>query len=214
LRRLLRKEGRLVLAAALMLAAGPAPAWEPSDLFAPCRGDCALAVYAGSYVEDSMSEILFTSPSPPTGWDYEGGDRLVAAALSRRAARLWSGRLTLEPEVGAGQRFGRQGATEIWGALFVRYHGFPWDDRIITTAAVSTGLNWADTVTGVERDRAKDGEGSHWMHFFAPEITFALPSRPGTELLLRFHHRSGVFGLVSDAWGGAQYATIGVRFRF
>ena len=45
--------------------------------------------------------------------------------------------------------------------------------------------------------------------FFAPEITFALPSRPNVELLLRFHHRSGVFGLVSDAWGGAQYATVG-----
>ena len=27
------------------------------------------------------------------------------------------------------------------------------------------------------------------------------------------HHRSGVFGLVSDAWGGAQYATVGLRVR-
>ena len=52
------------------------------------------------------------------------------------------------------------------------------------------------------------------MHFFSPEITFAAPSRPNVELVLRFHHRSGVFGLVSDAWGGAQYASVGLRVRF
>jgi hypothetical protein len=69
-------------------------------------------------------------------------------------------------------------------------------------------------VSDVERDRANDGEGSQLMHYFAPEITFALPSRPNVQLLLRFHHRSGAFGLVSDAWGGAQYATVGVRVFF
>ena len=80
--------------------------------------------------------------------------------------------------MGIGQRFGRQSATEVWGALFFRYHGFPWDGTVLTTAAVSTGLNWADTVTDVEQERADDGEGSQWMHFFAPEITFALPEPP------------------------------------
>ena len=205
---------RLLLTAALALAGGPVPAWEPSELVAPCRGDCGLAVYAGTYVDDSMGEVLLASPSPPTGWDYEPDDGIVAVAVSRRAATFASGRLTLEPEVGIGRRFGRQAATEVWGALFLRYYGFPWDGTVLTTAAVSTGLNWADTVTDVERQRAEDGEGSPWMHFFSPEITFALPSRPQTELLLRFHHRSGVFGLVSDAWGGAQYATIGLRLRF
>jgi hypothetical protein len=82
------------------------------------------------------------------------------------------------------------------------------------SVAVSTGLNWASQVTDVEQERAKDDEGSRVMHFFAPEFTFALPSRPNVELLLRFHHRSGVFGLVSDAFGGAQYGTVGVRVRF
>ena len=203
-----------MLAAALALVAGSARAWEPSELFAPCRGDCGVAIYAGTYVENSMSEVLLTSPSPPASWDYTANDHIVATAVSRRAAEFWSGRLSLEPEVGIGQRFGQQRATEVWGAVFLRYHGFPWDGIVVTTAAISTGLNWADTVTEVEQDRADDGEGSRWMHFFAPEITFALPSRPNVELLFRFHHRSGVFGLVSDARGGAQYATVGLRFLF
>ena len=193
--------------------ASPAAAWVPADLFAPCRGDCATAVYAGNYVESSMGEVLFTSPSPPSAWDYTTSDHIVATAVSRVAGRVWN-RITLEPEAGIAQRFGRESATEVWGAVFFRYHGFPWDGRVLTTAAVSTGLNWSNTVTGVEEERAKDGQGSPWMHFFSPEVTFALPSRPDVELLLRFHHRSGVFGLVSDAWGGAQYATVGLRFRF
>ena len=52
------------------------------------------------------------------------------------------------------------------------------------------------------------------MHYFAPELTFAMPSHPNVELVFRMHHRSGIFGLVSDAWGGAQYATVGLRIRF
>jgi len=160
-----------------------------------------------------MSEVLVLSPSPPVNWTYEPDDRLIAIALSRRAGEL--GRhFSLESEIGLGQRLGRQSATEVWGALFLRYRGFPWDGVLRTSAAVSTGLNWASSVTDVEEERARDGEGSRVMHFFAPEITFALPARPGVELLLRFHHRSGVFGLVSDAWGGAQYATLGLRVRF
>jgi hypothetical protein len=202
-----------LLVAALVLAPGAAAAWQPGELFGPCRADCGVAVYAGPYVEDAMSEVLVTSPSPPTDWSYTADDRLVAAALSRRIETRWS-RLALEPEVGIARRFGRQDATELWGALFLRYRGFPWDGTVVTTAAISTGLSWADDVTEVERERARDAEGSAWMHFFSPEITFAAPGRPNVELLVRFHHRSGVFGLVSDAWGGAQYGTVGLRLLF
>ena len=134
--------------------------------------------------------------------------------MSREVAQFWT-HWTLEPEVGIGQRFGSQSATELWGALFFRYHGFPWDDVVVTTVAVSTGLNWASEVTprragpGATTARAAAG-----CTIFAPELTFALPSHPNVELMFRLHHRSGVFGLVSDAWGGAQYATVGLRVRF
>ncbi len=206
--------GAASVLAAVIAWAWPASAWSPADLFKPCRNDCAVAIYGGSYVENSMSDLLLLSPKPPTAWEYGGDDHLIATAVSREAGRFWNGRFSIEPEAGFGQRIGRQSATELWGAVFFRYHGFPWDDRLLTTFAVSTGLDWASEVTAVEKERARDGEGSQWMHFFAPEITFALPSHPDAELMLRFHHRSGVFGVVSDAWGGAQYATIGLRLRF
>ena len=203
--------------AALLLAAlatvRVAHAWEPGALFAPCDGACGVAVYAGVYVEDSFGDDIILSPSLPSSWEYGHDDRLIATSVSRQVAHFWR-HWTLEPEVGLGQRLGREPATEVWGALYFRYSRFPWDRYLVTTAALSTGLNWASEVTEVEKERAKDGEGSNLMHFFSPEVTFAAPSRPNVELVLRFHHRSGVFGLVSDAWGGAQYASVGVRVRF
>jgi hypothetical protein len=178
----------------------------------PCAGNCATAIYAGWYVDDSLGDVLFASPSLPVSWHYRG-DHIVATAISRRAATLW-GHVDVEPEFGVAQRFGDQSETEVWGAAFFRYRGFPWDDRLVTTVAVSTGMNYATGISAREAERARDGEGARWMHFFSPEVTFALPRAPQYELMFRMHHRSGVFGLVSDAWGGAQYGTIGLRVRF
>jgi hypothetical protein len=203
----LRALGTLApLAAAAQIAAA-----EPGGTLGRCRGACSVAIYGGSYVDSAMSDILLLDPQTPITWDYED-DHFLGVAVSREVGRAW--RLRIEPELGVGQRFGRQSATELWGAVFVRYRGFPWDDVLTTTVAVSTGLNYASEITAVEQDRARDGEGSRLMHFFSPEVTFALPTRPDVELMFRMHHRSGVFGLVSDAWGGAQYGTVGLRVRF
>jgi hypothetical protein len=201
------------LAAGLALAPGAAAALDFRALFGPCEGDCAVAVYGGDYVENSMNQVLVTDPELPFSWKYDAEDNLVAVAVSRRVGTVL-GRLDLEPEAGIARRFGRQDVTEFWGALYFRYRGFPWDEVVTTSVALSTGLNWANQISDVEQERARDGEGSHWMHYFAPEITLALPNHPELELLFRFHHRSGVFGLVSDAHGGAQYGTVGVRVRF
>lgn len=202
------RSAALVLA---LLGAERADAYDWRErFFGPCDGTCGVAVMTGNYIETSMIDI-FGDPIPPWDWDLTD-DSIVSFSLSRDVGSLW--RISFEPEVGIGQRFGKQSETEFWAALYFRYHGFPWDRHVVTTFALSTGLNWATGVSEVERDRARDGEGSQLMHYFAPEVTFALPSHPNTELLFRIHHRSGVFGLISDAWGGAQYATVGIRVRF
>jgi hypothetical protein len=211
---------RAFLAALLILqptglAAGVGEAGLPPwGLFGPCDGNCALAIYAGSYVENSMNDVLISAPELPFTWDYNGADRFAGIALSRRVATLWS-RVDIEPEIGFGRRFGRQeGVYEVWAALYGRYRGFPWDRYVETSIALSTGLNWASEITDTEIERAQDDEGAQLHHFFSPEITFALPQHPDVELLFRFHHRSGVVGLVNDAGGGSQYGTVGLRWRF
>jgi hypothetical protein len=202
-------------AAGLLLAAAAIP--EPGlarvrSLFSPCDGECSVAVYTGSYVEDAMSGLFITDPEVPLTWDYVD-DHIAAVAVSRRVWSVWE-HLDIEPEIGAARRFGKQDEVEFWGAFFFRYRGFPWDRAIVTTAAISTGVNWASDVSDVEQERAKDQEGAQLQHFFSPEITFALPSRPNLELLFRFHHRSSVFGLMNDSFGAAQYGTVGLRYRF
>jgi hypothetical protein len=204
--------GLLALALAAPAAAerGNPTGWR---LFSPCDRNCAVTLYTGPAVEDSMADVLVKAPELPFTWEYRGDDWLVGAAASRHAATLF-GRIDLEPEIGLGQRLGRQTQTEAWIALYGRWRGFPWDRWVVTTAALSTGLNYASSVSAVEADRAAPGEGTRLLHFFSPEITFAHPARPDAELVFRFHHRSGVFGLFSEARGGAQYGTFGIRLRF
>ncbi len=47
-----------------------------------------------------------------------------------------------------------------------------------------------------------------------PEITFADPDNKNVEFLIRYHHRSGVFGLFDGVVSGSTFITAGVRFRF
>lgn len=202
----------LALAAALPAAAGQG---KPTgwNLLAPCEKNCAATILVGPFISNSMADILYKSPEFPFTWDYRTDDWFLGVAISRHAATLF-GRIDIEPEIGIGQRLGRQDAREAWAALYARYRGFPWDHLVTTTVAVSTGINYASKVSEVENDRAGNGDGDRILHYFSPEITLALPSRPDLELVFRLHHRSGVFGIVSDARGGAQYGTVGLRIRF
>jgi hypothetical protein len=180
-------------------------------LFSPCDRNCAIAVFAGNLVEDPMQDVLLPYPDFPTTWDYDRDDNFVGGAVSRYAATFW--RIDIEPELGAGRRI-EQAVTEAWAGVFFRYRGFPWDDRVVTTFAVSTGANFAFDYSDWEIERTDAEDGFKLMHYFAPEITFAAPGNPDLELLFRFHHRSGAFGVFNRVGGGAQYGTVGLRLRF
>lgn len=217
--------GALAAGLALAGAAGPVRAadtslWRWSGLTGPCLGDCAVAVYGGQFIDNSMKAAFGLKPFRAP-WDYLWRDsQLVAGTFSRRFAEV-PGWLAFEAEVGVGQRFGQLHATEGWGALYLRYTNFPWNSIVRTTIAVSTGLSMASTIDRVEREKAGGSGGSRLLHFLSPEVTFALPSHPEWELLARFHHRSGgrefLLGknrLFNSTAGGAQYGVIGLRYRF
>jgi hypothetical protein len=191
-------------------ARGPAVATEePLPLLGP---DWAVHLFGG--VSAGRSRLIELIPFPFTG-DY-GDDYLVAAALSRRILRFdrnWSA----DGEIGVGYRFGQTDAPETWIAVFLRYERFPWNHVVRTTAAVSTGLSYIGTVPDTEKARASDRgnpAGSRLLHYFSPELTFAHPDNPNSEFVVRYHHRSGVFGTFNNVWGGSNVLTGGVRQRF
>jgi hypothetical protein len=106
-------------------------------------------------------------------------------------------------------------AGEFWAALSFRWTAFPWNDVVKTTIALAEGASLATSVEREERRESVPGHtGSVVLNFFSPEITFAPPSVSAYELFFRLHHRSGIFGLINNVEGGAQYETIGIRVHF
>lgn len=170
-------------------------------------------VFAGKSVNTNVQDIYFKVISP-TSWDYDDGG-IVGATASRRVATVFR-IINIEAEVGAAKRFGNQEEGEFWGAMYVRYTAFPWNKYIYTTLALSSGLSYATGVSDFEK--AHSGlnplAGTHVQHYSSPELTFSLPDHKDRQLVIRLHHRSGAYGVISGAFSGATYLSVGVRAWF
>lgn len=174
--------------------------------------DCAITGFTGALVKSSMTSIYVTRGLPPTSWHY-GKSGIVGASFSREVVTygpLWA----IETEVGVAKRFGALDEFEAWTALYFRWKSFPWSDILRTSVALSTGLNWASDVPRYEVERSPSGQAK-LLHYLSPEVTFGSVKHPDVDLVFRFHHRSGGELAVFDhASGGAQYGTVGLRFRW
>jgi len=203
--------------------------------FAPCRGDCAVHVFAGRQTKTSpgmafgLADITQGNygviwPTPVWAYDWQNSG-VLGFAFSREFASLaYNGTdiLGFESEIGTAQRFGNQTEAEYWAALYLRWKWFPWNDVVKTSFALSTGLNYASGISDYERRVSGNGEGSQLLHYFSPEVTLALPDRPDREIVFRMHHRSGIqneetargFAIFNHAGTGATFATVGIRYKF
>jgi hypothetical protein len=169
-----------------------------------------------------MERMFFVKypPLPVWKWHWRNSG-IVAGAFSRRLVTFWNV-LSLEPEVGAGQRFGEMHATEFSGVINIRWNYFPWNDYLKTSIGLSEGLSITteeDTKERLPNNPSVVGNhlvftGSQVLNFFSPEITFALPQYEAYELLVRCHLRSGVFGTINGVHAGAQFFTTGLRVHF
>jgi len=154
-------------------------------------------------------------------WDLDSDSfddtGFVGAAMSRQLVRFWQ-YFWLEAEMGAGFRFEPAQDyynPEIWGAIFLRFDGFPWNDTLRTALGVSTGLNWVKEIPLSETDYGRHPQpgGAVLQHYLSPEVAFSLPETPENELVFRMHHRSTGYGLFWDAKTGSNVVTVGLRFR-
>jgi hypothetical protein len=153
--------------------------------------DIGVVGAAYSYRFGSVSEL--------TGWGEQGG---------------FLDNLLIEGEVGLSGRFGDESLGEVWTGAYIRYDGFFWNDVIYTTLAVNTGLSYLTEHSDFERGRDENNRSSKLLHYMGPEITFALPEHKNIELLLRYHHRSGVFGAFDGVISGSTFISTGLRVRF
>lgn len=178
------------------------------DPLSPCSGNCRVTAAFGRYVQTTMSDIFFRGVGP---WSWDFGDIYFASLSFGRKLVEFDKYISLEPEIGIGKRFGDTDEFEIWGALYVRWNAFFWDDIIDTSIALSTGLNYATATDRLEAERA-GGDTTRLQHYFSPEITFSLPEATRASLVVRLHHRSsaGIF----DGGGAFQYLMGGLRLHF
>lgn len=205
----------LVSAVALPCFAAPALAGEKSDPY-------AFTVFAGKGTDTDFFSAL-TQP-----WTIHFMDLgIVGGAVSARVGTVneltgWNlgsvgDDFSIDLETGAAYRFGDEAGDgemgEFWGAIYLRYDGFPWNDVIYTTIAANTGVSYITETSEYERGRS-DGQTSQLLHYLTPEITFADPENKNVEWLVQLHHRSGVFGLFDGVTGGSTFVTTGIRVHF
>jgi hypothetical protein len=183
------------------------------------KGDAnAVTVLLGRGTDTVLTQII-TEP-----WTTQFVDlTIVTAALSARLGTVneltgsdlgsIGDYFSFDLEAGAAYHFEEE-MGEFWGAIFLRYDGFPWNDAIYTTIAASTGLDYITETSEFEKSQTNSGQTSQVLHYLAPEITFADPDNKNIEWVVRLHHRSGVFGLINDVTGGSTFVTTGLRVRF
>jgi len=139
-------------------------------------------IFAGSSVADGKLRDIVVAPWTGS-W---GDDTLLGGAGSYRLARFWRF-FMLDAELGGAYRFGDTEGGEFWAAAYLRYDGFPWTNYVNTTFGLSMGPNYVTRLPQVERgtDALPEKNQSHFLNFFSPELTFALPSWPDREIAIR-----------------------------
>ena len=169
----------------------------------------AVMVFAGPALDDRLGKIASLDFQP----DFIAAG-IVGGAASHEIARL--GPLSIEAEIGAGGQLStemRSAGSQFWLGAFLRYDAFPWNHIVRTSVAASTGINFASRPAYGEIN-GKEDRTSRLLHYLAPEITFAAPSRPQRELVVRLHHRSGAYGLFGCTTCATNFLTTGLRHRF
>lgn len=165
----------------------------------------SVFAYGGVYSDTRLIEILRLDIDPRRSF-------LAAVGVSQRLYRF-DDRLDLEAEVLIARHAGRQHHTELAAALSLRWHRFPWDDVVNTSMAYGHGPSFATSPPPLEASHKRDPRQR--LLFMVAEVTLAPPDQPpgGLEALVRIHHRSGVFRLLSSG-SGSNFVSFGLRYRY
>lgn len=205
------------LAVAVVIAIGGSAVAQADD---SVRGSDSIAIYGGQATWTNFVESMYAP------WTNDMTDIGVAALAYNHSfgsvndltggilPPVIGDHLFVEGEAGLSLRFGDEDLGEGWVGAFLRYDNLPWNDYVYTTLAVNTGVSYLTETSEFERSRDNKSEAAKLLHFMAPEITFASPDNKNLEWLIRYHHRSGVFGAFDGVVSGSTFITTGVRLRF
>lgn len=135
---------------------------------------------------------------------------LVTVAVARQYAIRKEGALTIEAEGQVVHHIGEQTHWEFNAIpVSLRWHRFPWSERVATTAAFGLGLSYATELPSVELEL--EGESHQLLVYWMMEMN-AGPVDSQWAISLRLHHRSVAYGLMG-ANGGMNAVGLGMRYQ-
>lgn len=167
-------------------------------------GPWAVTLWGGWALDGDIAEIPGVSTDTENSWFVGLGVNWEFARTGKHFA--W------ELEGIVAKHFGWQDHVEGDIAVVLRWDGFPWNDRVYTTAAMATGVSFTSRLPVMEEEL--DPSTKRFLHFLGFEATFARPSRPDLSAVLGLHHRSAAFGLYGTKNGGSNFISAGLRKRF
>jgi len=165
----------------------------------------AFTLYGGPHVQETLGDALSFQAT------YLDDTYVIVGALTRE---LWRYRdwFALEVEGQVGKHFGEMQHWELNGLIDIRWLLFPWDKYVETSFAIGDGLSYATEVPEVEL--ADDEDAQRLLNYLLFELTLGLPQYPQWDIVARIHHRSGIFGLMGGMYGGSNFVTGGIKFKF
>lgn len=175
--------------------------------------------YAGMYyygitTEDALGSIF-------VGKVHRWPEHIQSAELSYTLSRKnWLRRLVY-PLVGVVQvaanvtiRNGRNEHTiyEFNPYVLGRWANFPWNKYVNTSFAIGEGISYDTSVSALEDKYSNHSK--RLLNYLMLEASFASPSDPRWQVILRLHHRSGMFGVYHAGNTGSNDIGLGIRYLF
>ena len=170
-------------------------------------GGWNATIYSGPLTSQTSSKIINDA-------DF-GNSGIIASALAKRIGCFFEKRLDFELETQAVQHFGEQKHFEFNPiVLIARWNSFPWNRTLPTTLAIGDGLSIATSKPKLEVQRRGDQDSAKTLNYVMAEATFSLPTLRQWAFVLRYHHRSGLFGTFNGVHDASTVFAAGLKYWF
>lgn len=196
---------RVALLSSLLCAAAPCAGATQTENAKPVPW--LLTLYAGRYTDQRLLEDVLGQNALHFEQDW-----LLAAALARP---VYTGDChDWEIEGQLAKHAGEQTHWETNGLVIYRWTCFPWNGFLRTSAAIGDGLSYATAVPSLELASHTNVGAQRLLNYLLIETTFAPAWAKDWSLVVRIHHRSGIFGLFGGVHGGSEVIAVGVKITF